>query len=92
MNKQTARILSIDAWGNAEDGFDWNNWFDVGHIDARLVRRSSDKALLEYLVREGYLKERARTECSMEDDCYNLVATVKATGEPLFAIEYGALY
>jgi len=26
-------ILSIDAWGNKKDGYEWNQWFNVGNIE-----------------------------------------------------------
>ena len=27
------KVLSIDAWGNKKDGYEWNNWFNVGTIE-----------------------------------------------------------
>ncbi len=29
------RILSIDAWGNKQDGYEWNQWFNVGTIEKK---------------------------------------------------------
>lgn len=26
-------VLSIDAWGNNEEGYDWNAWYRVGHYN-----------------------------------------------------------
>jgi len=26
------KVLSIDAWGNKKEGYEWNNWFTVGEI------------------------------------------------------------
>ena len=33
---QTFPVLSIDAWGNSEEGYEWNQWFHVGSIDLDL--------------------------------------------------------
>jgi hypothetical protein len=51
-NVQTFPVLSIDAWGNLEDGYEWNQWFNVGSIDldldaetARLFRPWSMRAI-----------------------------------------------
>jgi hypothetical protein len=35
-NVQTFPVLSIDAWGNETDGYEWNQWFNVGSIDLDL--------------------------------------------------------
>jgi hypothetical protein len=35
-NIKTFPVLSIDAWGNETDGYEWNQWFNVGSIDLDL--------------------------------------------------------
>jgi hypothetical protein len=83
----TVSVLSIDAWGS-EEGWNWNNWFKVGSVDLENLPES-DSGLLAWFVSEGYVNEKALTECEIDDDQYNYVLTVKETHEPLFAIAYG---
>ena len=86
-------ILSIDAWGNAKDGYHWNNWFKVGTIDKdEFESLDSDKKQIKFMVDEGYLNEKAFKGVEVEDDQYNIVFADKKTGEPLYAIEYGPHY
>jgi hypothetical protein len=83
-------ILSIDAWADGEDGWTWNMWHKVGTVAVN-VCDLPEVEILAYLIAEGYLTERARTECTIEDDQYNVVVANKATGEPLYALAYGEL-
>ena len=79
-------VISIDAWGNAEDGYDWNNWYNVGTIDVDI--NAPEQAILQAMVDAGFI---TKTDGGMvEDDLYNLVIKDAKTGEPLFAIEYGS--
>ena len=88
------KILSIDAWGNAEDGFEWNNWFHVGDIDrATFETLDTDAKTIAYMQSEGYLGPLASvTTVELDDDQYNVVVCDASTHEPLFAIEYGVEY
>jgi hypothetical protein len=45
--------LSIDAWGNPEDGYEWNQWFNVGSIDLDLDAANHD--IIRAMVNAGYL-------------------------------------
>jgi hypothetical protein len=80
------KILSIDAWGTEDGGYDWNNWFTIGEFE---LMEQSYKEIIEELIAEGYLTELAREGAEVEDDQYNLVIKDKATQQPLLAIEYG---
>ena len=86
-NVQTFPVLSIDAWGNLEGGYDWNNWFNVGTIDLDLDAENRD--IIRAMVNAGYLTALALESAAVEDDGYNLVIIDKETREPVFAIEYG---
>mgnify|MGYP001454549104 CR=1 FL=1 len=91
---KTVNVLSIDAWayGSEEErGWNWNNWFKVGTVDLDDVP-ISEEGKLQWFVSQGYASERALRECYIDDDQYNYVLTVTATGEPLFAIAYGEAY
>jgi hypothetical protein len=85
-NIQTFPVLSIDAWGNLEDGYDWNQWFNVGSIDLDLDAENRD--IIRAMVNAGYLTALALESAEVEDDDYNLVIVDRETREPVFAIEY----
>jgi hypothetical protein len=86
-NIQTFPVLSIDAWGNETDGYEWNQWFNVGTIDLDLD--AEDRDIIRAMVNAGYLTALALESAEVEDDDYNLVIVDKETREPVFAIEYG---
>jgi hypothetical protein len=85
-NIQTFPVLSIDAWGNPEDGYEWNQWFNVGSIDLDLDAANHD--IIRAMVNAGYLTALALESAVVEDDGYNLVIVDMETREPVFAIEY----
>lgn len=85
---QTFPVLSIDAWGNPEEGYEWNQWFHVGSIDLDL--KNEDQDIIQLMIDEGYLKEGSKDLGEVEDDGFNIVILNKVTREPLFAIEYGS--
>jgi hypothetical protein len=88
--QQEVSILSIDAWADGEDGWNWNMWSKVGSVDVTMCDKP-EAEILAYMVAEGYLKEKALTSCYVEDDQYNMVICDKETHEPLFALAYGEL-
>lgn len=82
-------ILSVDAWRNGP-GWDWNQWYNVGKIDlATLETLKTNRQILAYMRREGYLSEASAGKVGVEDDQYNIVITERSNGRPLFAIAYG---
>jgi hypothetical protein len=85
-NVQTFPVLSIDAWGNQDDGYDWNQWFNVGTIDIDLDDENRD--IIRAMVDAGYLTKAGLDVCDVDDDGYNIVILDKETREPVFAIEY----
>ena len=87
-NVQTFPVLSVDAWGNQEDGYDWNQWFNVGTIDIDLD--DENREIIRAMVNAGYLTKAGLDVCDIEDDGYNIVILDKETREPVFAIEYGS--
>ena len=85
-NLKTFPVLSIDAWGNLEDGYEWNQWFNVGTIDLDLDDENRD--IIRAMVDAGYLTKAGLDVAEVEDDGYNIVILDKETREPVFAIEY----
>ena len=86
-NVRTFPVLSIDAWGNLEDGYDWNACYKVGSIDLDLDAANHD--IIRAMVNAGYLTALALESAEVEDDGFNIVILDKETREPVFAIEYG---
>lgn len=84
------RVLSIDAWGNADDGWDWNQWHVVGHVSHSDVDGKSDDDLIALFISEGYASEYARSGARIDDDGTNIVLIDSESGEPLYAIEYAS--
>lgn len=85
-------ILSIDAWSNGDDGWDWNAWYKVGTLAKQEFERIKKEEgfisffiMNEYIIGKPYLFD-------LNDDGYNIVILNKETHEPLFAIEYGCHY
>jgi hypothetical protein len=85
---KTFKILSIDAWGNEEDGYEWNNWHTVGE----LTEAQLNSSLASALISKGLLSPASKGKVGVEDDGYNYVIVDRLTREPLFAIEYGDYY
>ena len=83
---KTYKVLSIDAWGNEDDGYEWNQWFNTGTIDLADLNASNDEILYR-MEEEGFITRANKGD--IDDDGYNLVIVDKQTREPLFAIEYG---
>jgi hypothetical protein len=86
-NVQTLPVLSIDAWGNPDEGYEWNSWHKVGTIDLDLD--DENREIIRAMVNAGYLTKAGLDVAEVEDDGYNIVIVDKETREPVFAIEYG---
>lgn len=86
MDEKTYKVLSIDAWGNEEEGYEWNQWFNAGTIDLDI--NSSYDEILRLMESEGFITDASKGD--IMDDQYNLVIVDKETREPIFAIEYGS--
>jgi hypothetical protein len=87
---QTVNVLSIDAWRNCDNGWDWNDWRKVGRIDVSVCNLPA-RALLKVMRDEGYLSAYSAGRVAVEDDGYNVVIVQRSDNMPLYAIEYGAL-
>lgn len=87
------KVLSIDAWGNKNDGYEWNNWFNVGTIDKEVFESlKTDKQIAQWFCDNDYTTNSDMRMITIYDDQYNIVICKKKTGQPLFAIEYGPEY
>lgn len=79
-------VLSIDAWGNQDEGYEWNNWHKVGEID--FIPAHEGTEAITALIDLGLLNRKALAGCEVEDDGLSLVIVDASTREPLYAIEY----
>jgi len=87
------KILSIDAWGNEEGGYDWNNWHHAGGISTDdFEALKTDKQYRLYFKRSGFTNTASKRLVSIDDDQYNIILCDAADGRPLYAIEYGPEY
>ena len=83
-------VLSIDAWADGDYGWNWNSWrYLTERLPAELLR--DHKAILNWFAENGLLVP-VRGGTYIDDDQYNKVVCDAATGEPLFAVEYGSAY
>jgi hypothetical protein len=90
METKQVSILSIDAWADGDDGWNWNQWYKVGSVDVTMCDKKEPE-ILAFMVAEGFLKSKALECCYVEDDQYNMVVCDKETHEPLYALAYGEL-
>lgn len=87
------KILSIDAWGNNKDGYEWNAWYKIGTIDKAVFESlDTNRKILKYMRDNDFLSEQSKGILSIEDDQYNVVICRKSNRKPLIAIEYGPEY
>ena len=87
------KVLSIDAWGNKENGYEWNQWYNVGDIaKEEFEKLDTDKKIATWFFENGYTTNADMRSITIEDDQYNIVICEKKSGMPLFAIEYGPEY
>lgn len=97
----TYTILSIDGWRDGPS-WTWNNWRKAGTIECAAVdRREGERStvwarrVFAALRESGHLSAQSAGRVALTDDQYNYVICDyvicdRATGEPLYAIEYGS--
>lgn len=78
------RVLSIDAWGNKEDGYEWNQWWEIGRIP---VDTPNDQLLVAAHAAFIFDKPELPDGYALVGDGFNMVIEDSATGCPLYAFE-----
>ena len=76
-------LLSIDAWRD-ECGWYWNNKFLVEE-DIVITPETTNRSLLKFMRRNGWLTEASKGRVRIEDTGYDIEIQDRNTGEPLFA-------
>lgn len=79
-------ILSIDAWGNAHDGYEWNSWHKIAECE---ILPSSDDDLFNLMIEKDLIVNEDLFY--IEDDGFNIVFYWKENLKPVYAIEYGSV-
>ena len=81
------QVLSIDAWWNKKEGYEWNQWYKIGTVpESTLDLRG--KALLDTLLELGIINVSDLRITEIEIDDLNIVLLDKKTQRPLIAIEH----
>lgn len=78
------RVLSIDAWGNQEDGYEWNEWREIGRIP---VDTPKDQLLVAAYTAFIFNKPELPAGYALVSDGFNMVIEESETGRPLYAFE-----
>jgi len=81
--ENTYTLLSIDAW-RYDCGWTWNNMFTVEE-DIYLSSDTSNRALLKFMRRNGWLSESSKGRVHIEDTGYDIEIQDRNTGMPVFA-------
>ncbi len=78
------QVLSLDVWGNENDGFDVNQSFYTNHyIDIPDINNDAD--IIVELIDNGLLKSHATTDnIEIDGDDFMLYVSESKTGCPLF--------
>ncbi len=73
MPVSTYRVVTLDVWGNARDGYDVNNWHRSGAPELKIRHKGdvpTDRQVFNALKRDGHLKPGLRFK-SIEIEDYD---------------------
>ena len=93
-NQMKIRLCNyFDVWGNQKEGYEINNWCYEDSEDGQKIHTlvdTSDKGILRYLKKLGFLRKHCRLNMFDIDYCYAEMEIWKErkTGMPIFSIEY----
>ena len=79
--KYSYEIRKIDAWGNSEEGWTWNNSIHISDLETR--SEDHKRAFVSKLRKLGVDVNLERLAVEYDGDVYELCN--KETGEPLYA-------
>lgn len=83
--EQHWRVLSLDVWGNDEDGYEVNDQTDVGGVVLRGEDYQDDQKVIDVLMEAGFLSALAKDGgVSVDGDEYFLYVT--GLGRPLLTL------
>ena len=84
-SSQTTADGGCLAWfGNKEDGYAWNQWWEIGRIP---VDTPNDQLLVAAHTAFIFNKPKLPAGYALVGDGFNMVIEDSATGRPLYAFE-----
>lgn len=88
MDEVKYMVMSLDVWGNAEEGFEKNDWFNVGYIELPSTHSHGD--IIGELFHKNYLSKQGRELAEVFD--YNAMGEYlevidKNTARPLYDLK-----
>lgn len=81
----------VDVWGNAEDGWEVNLWFnnyDTEDTCLRIAEDATDEEIIDFLIQIGYLKPEAKENVHLESYDNEMIEIVQTKDDyPLGRLE-----
>lgn len=90
-SNEVLNILSIDAWGNEEEGWEWNAWYKIDVITQEEFESLNVSNYINWFIEKGYIRENDIDLVFINDDGCNIILCDAETKEPLYAIDYSVL-
>lgn len=89
----TWKIYDLDVWGNAEDGYDVNDFHEIAQVRFTDEEIKFDYRIIDKLVDElGILKPEARDLAYVDSDYDWIYIRDKDTDEPILGMEMIRIY
>lgn len=82
--QRSMRVLRIDAWGNAEEGYEWNDWNCIGRIPVDTPKEELLSAAHAAFI---FTHPDLPDDLELVSDGFNMAIQERATGKPLYAFE-----
>jgi len=87
---QSWQVLSLDSWRSADGGWDLNQWWEAGKIEASIDDLYKPRRLLRLMREAGMLGTTSKGTVAvevLEGDPTTIRVLAKGTREPLFSID-----
>ena len=81
------KVFNVDAWGNAEDGWDMNDFWEIARVTFTDAEYRYDYKIIDKLVDMEILKPEARDLAYLDSDYGCMIVRDKDTDEPLLYLE-----
>jgi hypothetical protein len=86
--KAIFQVLSLDVWGNEEEGFEVNQSFNTGKfIEMTLNQYEDDHFILTEMISLGLLTNEAYDKVEIDGDGPTLYISDDRTGKPLYELQ-----
>ncbi len=78
----TWTVCSLDVWGNERDGYEVNNIFRTEFDDLYISEDTTDKEIIQFLKRIGYLKKTCK-DSKFDIDGDDMFMYIDYCGQPV---------